>query len=110
MITEHLGTPTTHCLIPSWWQRAVFLPHGTWLHDVHHINQNVPFHHLEEALVYYPTLADRKTVGELFEGFSRSDPASSEGLLSGVVRSDVGAAHGPTDFTRRRSKRSKAAR
>ena len=76
MMTEHLGTPTTHRLSANWWQRAIFLPHGTWLHDVHHANQNVPCHRLEAALAFYPDLVDRKTVGELLGEVSRHGSAS----------------------------------
>lgn len=71
MITEHLGTSGTHQIRPSWWQRAVFLPHNTWLHDVHHANPNVPCHQLEAAIAYYPDLADRKSVEHLLGELAR---------------------------------------
>ncbi|HEX8204210.1 MAG TPA: fatty acid desaturase, partial [Isosphaeraceae bacterium] len=49
MWTEHVGTATTHTITASWWQRAIFLPHSTWLHDVHHANVNIPCYHLRRA-------------------------------------------------------------
>ena len=79
MLTEHVGTPTTHCLRASWWQRAVFLPHGTWLHDVHHANQNVPFHQLGSALAHYPALTERKSLETLLVELSEGEPAFAVG-------------------------------
>lgn len=34
--TEHRGTATFHKTQPPLWQRAWYLPHGTWLHWEHH--------------------------------------------------------------------------
>jgi fatty acid desaturase len=110
MMTEHLGTPSTHCLSPNWWQRAVFLPHGTWLHDVHHANPNVPSYRLEAALALYPELAARKSVGDLLgelagsEPSSPGEPSTADGLCT-VAPSRVSTLLPPP-----RSNRSKAIR
>jgi fatty acid desaturase len=100
MLTEHLGTPTTHCVSPAWWQRAIFLPHGTWLHDVHHVNQNVPCHRLEEALAFYPGLAARKTVGALLGELTRGKSASSGEPLPGPGRAGVEPSRRSTALSR----------
>jgi fatty acid desaturase len=68
MWTEHVGTESTHCISASWWQRAIFLPHNTWLHDVHHVNVNIPCHYLERARAYYPDPTGVKTVEEVLGG------------------------------------------
>jgi fatty acid desaturase len=89
MWTEHVGTPTTHCVAASWWQRAIFLPHSTWLHDVHHANVNIPCHHLERARHYYPAPTGVKTVeevlGELCHGGAITPGTSRTGNRTGLA-------------------------
>jgi len=90
MWTEHVGTPTTHSVRASWWQRAIFLPHATWLHDVHHANVNIPCHHLEAARAYYPDPAGVKPVGEVLGDLCRAGTVASEVQLAaaGLRRDD----------------------
>lgn len=46
MYTEHMGTENAYRIAPSWWQKILFLPHGTWHHWEHHANFHVPFFRL----------------------------------------------------------------
>jgi len=74
--TEHVGTGATHQIRASWWQKALFLPHNTWVHDVHHANVNIPFYNLERGRAFYP--ADKLlSVGELIRDLCNSSPMAS---------------------------------
>lgn len=49
MWTEHIGAKEgTHKITAKWWQRAIYLPHNTWLHYEHHDSPHVPFWRLPE--------------------------------------------------------------
>jgi fatty acid desaturase len=47
--TEHMGTPGTHRIRVSWWQRMLFAPHNTWYHWEHHRWPSLPSGNLPAA-------------------------------------------------------------
>lgn len=49
MMTEHVGTASTHRVSASWWQRLVFMPHYTWCHYEHHRWPSIPCWNLSDA-------------------------------------------------------------
>ncbi len=41
--TEHVGSPSTHLVRMTWWQRILITPHASWSHFEHHAHPSIPF-------------------------------------------------------------------
>jgi fatty acid desaturase len=52
--TEHIGTPGTHRIQVTWWQRLLFAPHNTWCHWEHHRWPSLPSGSLPAARELVP--------------------------------------------------------